>query len=268
MSSAAFILDRRGLRGADERRFSVALGVSLAIHVLAIAALRVAAPMLYASPQAGAGSASGLQAVILGPQSPPVAAVAIEPEPAIAELVQPPQMHALLPPLEPIAVPTGPAVGGSAARLGLNAPELSIAVGTLNDPSRLGPALAGQVARRFPEPVAKLPMLLGSTTVAYPQAALAAGAERRVIALVTLRADGSVEDKQIVGSEPLFGPSVLDALKDVRFAPAEIDGNPVPYWTIVEVVFSIGRPAMQPPAAARGPARRGLVFPPQRSAGR
>ena len=265
MSSVSFVLDRRALHRAEERRFSVALGTSLAIHVLLIAVLRVAAPMLYASPHAGAGSASGLQAVVLGPQSPPVPAALVEPDVAIAELVQPPQMHPLLPPLQPVAAPTGPAVGGSAARLGPNTPELSIAVGTLDDPSRLGPVLAGQIARRFPEPVAKLPMLLGSPIVAYPQAALAAGVERRVTALVTLRADGSIEDKQIVGNDPLFGPAVLDALKDVRFAPAEIDGNPVPYWTIVEVVFSIGRPATQVAPATRGPARRGLVFPPQRA---
>ena len=267
MSSASFVLARRALHRAEERRFSVALGTSLAIHLLVIAVLRVAAPMLYASPQAGAGTASGLQAVILGP-SPPIQTNVIEPDAAITELVQPPGMHAFLPPLEPIAPPTGPAVGGNAALIGSHAPELSIAIGTLNDPSRLGPVLAGQIVRRFPEPVAKLPMLLGSPIVAYPQAALAAGAERRVTALVTLRADGSIEDKQIVGNDPLFGPAVLDALKDVRFAPAEIDGNPVPYWTIVEVVFSIGRPATQPSPAARGPARRGLVFPPQRSSGR
>lgn len=263
MSSASFVLDRRALHRAEDRRFSVALGTSLAVHVLVIAALRLAGPMLYASPHAGAGSASGLQAVILGPQSPPTNL--IEPDAAISELVQPPQMHALLPPLQPIAAPTGPAVGGSAAHLGGDAPELSIAVGTLQDPSRLGPVLAGQLARRFPGPVAKLPMLLGSPIVAYPQAALAAGAERRVTALVTLRADGSIEDKQIVGNEPVFGSAVLDSLKDVRFAPAEIDGNAVPYWTIVEVVFSIGRPATQIAPAARGPARRGLVFPPQRT---
>jgi hypothetical protein len=266
MSSASFILDRRGLRRADDRRFSVALGTSLVLHVLAIAALRVAAPMLYASPQAGAGTASGIQAVILGPRTPSVPAALIEPEAALPELVQPPQMHALLPPLERFAPPTGPAVGGTAARLGPNTPELSIAVGTLGDLARLGPVLAAQLARRFPEPVAKQPMLLGSPIVAYPQAALASGAERRVLALCTLRADGSIEDTRLVGDEPLFGPAVLDALKGVRFAPAEIDGNAVPYWAIVEVVFSIGRPATPP--AARGPARRGLVFPPQRGAGR
>ena len=264
MSSASFVVDRRALHRAEERRFSVALGTSLAIHLLAIAALRLGLPMLYASPHTGAGSAAGLQAVILGP-SPPIPTNLIEPDAIFSELVLTPQMHALLPPIEPIAARTGPAIGGNAARLGPNAPGLSIAVGTLADPARLGPVLAGQVARRFPQPVAKLPMLLGSPIVAYPQAALAAGEERRVTALVTLRADGSIEDKQIVGNEPLFGPAVLDALKDVRFAPAEIDGNAVPYWAIVEVVFSIGRPATQPSPAARGPARRGLVFPPQRA---
>ena len=86
-------------------------------------------------------------------------------------------------------------------------------------------------------------------------------------ALLTLSANGSIEDMQLVREDPLFGPAVLDALKSVQFAPAEIDGNPVPYWAIVEVVFSLGRPAA-PPTAAVGPARRGLVFPRQPSVGR
>jgi hypothetical protein len=57
---------------------------------------------------------------------------------------------------------------------------------------------------------------------------------------------------------------VLDALKSVRFSPAEIDGNAVPYWAIVEFVFLIGHPQ---PVAARAPARRGLIVFPRQPGG-
>jgi len=253
---------------ADERRLSVALGASLVIHALIIAGLRGLAPMIYASPQAGAGSAFALQAVLAGPKIASAPTNPLEAEVAIAELVTPPAMHALVPPLDRPLSPTGPLPGGSQARLGANAPQVSIAVGTIDDPARLGPDFVARLAQRFPERAAKPPMLLGSPVIAYPQAALESGAERRVAALLTLRADGSVEDFQLVREDPLFGPAVLDAIKTVQFAPAEIDGNRVRYWAIVEVVFSLGQ-SVSTAAAQRGPTRRrGLVFPPQPSVGK
>jgi TonB family protein len=103
--------------------------------------------------------------------------------------------------------------------------------------------------------------------MSYPQAALESGVQRRVVAIVILRADGTIEEAQLAREDPLFGPAVLEALKTARFAPAEIDGNAVPYWAIVEFVFVIGRPAAAP-VAQRGLPRRGVVFPRQPAPGR
>jgi periplasmic protein TonB len=247
------------LRRADERRFSVALGVSLVIHAIVIAALRGLAPVIYASPQAGLSGFSALQAVIAGPKTPPTPAEPAAPDAPAPELVAPPETHPVVPVTDHPPPPAVPLAGSNPARLGPNTPQVSIAVGTIDDPSRLGPDFVARLAQRFPERAAKPPMLLGSPMVAYPQEALESGAERRVAALLTLRANGSIEDMQLVREDPLFGPVVLDALKNVQFAPAEIDGNPVPYWAIVEVVFSLGRPT-PPPFAAQAPARRGLVI--------
>jgi TonB family protein len=155
---------------------------------------------------------------------------------------------------------TGPQPGGNPARVGPNTPEVSVAVGTIDDPAKLGPDYVARLAQRFPQPAMKPPLLLGSPIVVYPQAALEAGMERRIAVLLTLRADGTIAESQLVREDPLFGPPVLDALRNTQFAPAEIDGKPVPYWAIVEFVFSLGRPSA-PPVADRGYGRRGATYP-------
>jgi outer membrane biosynthesis protein TonB len=269
MTGAPLALDVRTLRRADERRVSIAIGASLVIHALTIAALRGLVPAIYAFPQAGAGNFATLQAVLAGPTS-----EAVPTEPVETEVTAEPNL--LLPPAEqPIEVPlrrppphTGPPPGGNPARTGPNTPAVNIGVGMIDDPGRLGPDFVARLAQRFPDRVAKPPLLTGTPVIAYPPAALEAGVERRVAVLLTLRADGSIQESQLAHEDPLFGPAVLDALKSAHFAPAEIDGNPVPYWAIVEFVFLLGRPAA-PPVAAQG-MRRGATYPypPQPSVGR
>jgi hypothetical protein len=55
MSAAFPALEQRALQRADDRRFSIALGVSLVIHALLIAFLRGLVPTFNPNPQAGAG---------------------------------------------------------------------------------------------------------------------------------------------------------------------------------------------------------------------
>ncbi len=268
MTAALLGLDDRPSRRADDRRLSIAIGASLVIHALTIAVLRGLMPATYAYPQAGAGSFAVLQAVLAGPtsESPPLQPDATEPaiEP---NLLLPPAKNPIEAPLRRPPPQTGPLPGGNPDRIGPNTPQVSVAVGTIDDPARLGPDYIARLAQRFPNRAAKPAMLLGSPIVIYPPAALEAGTERRVAALLTLRADGSIAESQLVREDPLFGPVVLDVLKDTQFAPAEIDGKPVPYWVIVEFVFSLSRPSA-PPVAERGLRRRGATYPRQPSVGR
>jgi hypothetical protein len=270
MTGAPLALDDRALRRADERRLSIAIGASLVIHALTIAALRGLVPTFYAVAQAGGGNSSTLQAVLAGPKSEPVPT-----EPAETEITVDPNL--LLPPAEhPIEAPlrrppplTSAQAGDNSARAGSNTSEVITAIRTIDDPAKLGLDYVARLAQRFPDRAAKPPMLIGAPVIAYPPAALESGVQRRVAALLTLRADGSIEESQLVHEDTLFGPTVLDALKGVQFAPAEIDGNPVPYWAIVEFVFLLGHPAA-PQVVERGSARRGLThpYPPQPSVGR
>jgi TonB family protein len=261
MTGAPLAFDDRTLRRADERRLSVAIGASLIIHALTIAALRGLAPALYAFPQTGAGNFSALQAVLAGPRSEPVPTEPVETEITVEpNLLLPPAEHPIEVPLRRPPPQTGPPPGGNPSRTGPNTPAVNIGVGMIDDPARLGPDFVARLAQRFPDRVAKPPLLTGTPVIAYPPAALESGVERRVAVLLTLRADGSIQDSQLVHEDPLFGPAVLDAIKSANFAPAEIDGNPVPYWAIVEFVFLLGRPAA-PQVAERGSTRRGLTYP-------
>jgi hypothetical protein len=230
---------------------SIAIGVSLLVHAVTIASLRGLLPTIYTYAQGGAGSFTTLQAVLAGPRTEPSPAEPTEPEPAIdPNLLLPPGAN----PIE-TAIPrpppqTAPTPGGGPIRSGPNSPDVSVAVGLIDDPARLGPDYVVRLAQRFPERVSKTPLLLGSPIVMYPAAAMAAGAERRIAALLILDADGRIVDAQLVPDDPMFGPVVQDALKNAQFAPAEVDMRTVPYWAILEFVFMLERPSAPAPSRA------------------
>ena len=250
-------------RRSDERRLSVAIGVSLLVHALTLAVLRGVLPAIYAVPQGGTGGFSVLQAVLAVAKTEPA------PEPPEIEtpqpVVAPPAANPLEPPVK--RAQSGDQAPSGPEKTGATLPEFSIGVGTLEDPSKLGPGFAAQLAIRFPARVSKPPVLIGTPVMSYPQAALESGVQRRVAVVVTVRADGTIEETQLAHDDPLFGPAVLEALKSARFTPAEIGGDVVPYWAIVEFVFLIGRPAPAP-LAQHGIPRRGVLLPRQATPGR
>jgi len=268
MATALLALDDPALRRAHDRRLSLAIGASLVIHALTIATLRGLMPPIYASPQPSPGSSATLQAILAGPKSEPAPTEPTTIEmPVEPELLLPPAAKPIESPIRRPPPPTGPLPGGNPARTGPSTPEISIAVGTIDDPAALGPEYVVRLAQRFPVRAAKPAILVGSPIVMYPPAAVESGAERRVSVLLTLRADGSIAESQLVHEDPLFGPVVLEALKSTQFAPAEIDGKPVPYWAIVEFVFLLSRPSAGP-VADRGYGRSGATYPRQPSVGR
>ncbi|HEV8553032.1 MAG TPA: energy transducer TonB [Casimicrobiaceae bacterium] len=246
--TVAIALDDGAIRRTGDRRLSIAIGVSLLVHAVTIASLRGLLPTVYSYAQGGAGSFTALQAVLAGPKSEPAPAEQTEREPAIDPgLLLPPGAQPVESPIQRPPPQTAPAPGGGPVTTGPNSPDVSVAVGLIDDPARLGPDYVARLAQRFPERVSKTPLLLGSPIVMYPAAAMAAGAERRIAALLTLDADGRIVDSQLVPDDPMFGPVVQDALKNAQFTPAEIDMRTVPYWAILEFVFTLERPSAPAP---------------------
>ena len=247
----AIALDDGAIRRANDRRLLIAIGVSLLIHAVTIASLRGLLPTIYTYAQGGAGSFTALQAVLAGPRSEPSPSEQPEPEAAIdPSLLLPPGANPIATAIQPPPPQTAPTPGGGPVSSGPNSPDVSIAVGLIDDPARLGPDYVSRLAQRFPERVSKTPLLLGSPIVMYPAAAMAVGAERRIAALLTLDADGRIMDSQLVPDDPMFGPVVQDALRNAQFAPAEIDTRTVPYWAILEFVFTLERPSAPAPRRA------------------
>ena len=243
MAVAAISPDDSARARAGERRLSIALGISLLIHAVTIGMLRGVLPAINTYAQGGIGNLPALQAVLAGPKSEPVA-----PEPVIdPSLLAPPATNPLETPIQRPPPATAPSFGGGPTRSGSSNPDISIAVGLIDDPARLGPDYLVRLAQRFPERISKPPQLLGSPIVMYPPAAIASGTERRVAALLILDANGKIAESELIPNDPLFGPVVQEALKSAQFTAAEMDTTPVPYWAIVEFVFMLERPSAPPP---------------------
>jgi hypothetical protein len=264
--AVAIALDDGAIRRTGERRLSIAIGVSLLVHAVTIASLRGLWPTIYTYAQGGAGSFTTLQAVLAGPRTEPSPAEQTEPEPAInPSLMLPPGANPIETAIQRPPPQTAPTPGGGPVRSGPNSPDVSVAVGLIDDPARLGPDYVVRLAQRFPERVSKTPLLLGSPIVMYPAAAMAAGAERRIAALLILDADGRIVDAQLIPDDPMFAPVVQEALKNAQFAPAEVDTRTVPYWAILEFVFTLERPSAPAPSRA---ARTGAPIARQPNVGR
>jgi TonB family protein len=84
----------------------------------------------------------------------------------------------------------------------------------------------------------------------YPPEASAAGVQGVVIAEVVIDASGTVTDAKVVRSIPLLDEAALQAVRNWRFAPTLLNGQPVPVRMNVTVNFS--QPStLSPPAPAR-----------------
>lgn len=95
----------------------------------------------------------------------------------------------------------------------------------------------------------KPPALLQFVSATYPPEAQAAGLTASVRLHVTIAADGSVADAQVL--EPVghgFDEAALDALKRFRFSPAEVDGVPAPVQ--IEYVYHFTLAPPEPDAGA------------------
>jgi protein TonB len=73
----------------------------------------------------------------------------------------------------------------------------------------------------------------------YPPIALAARREGTVILEATIDADGSVRGVRVLRSVPLLDDAAMDAVRQWRFTPTRLNGDPVPVVMTVTVTFSL-----------------------------
>ena len=259
MSSATIYPPAYQAMPAPERRFGYSVAASSLVHGLLIIALASVRPTLTLSPNL-LGLTGTLQ-VQLREETMPV----IEPMP---EPMAPITVPRFLPTPEAIALEAlirNPPVPASAAsgtvttqplvvRQGPPNPNGSVAVGPLGNPERVSVATASRLAQRFPVRAARPPMPRGAVITGYPLEAARSHLSAHIAAVLTIDAAGKfvAADTKLVPDDPMFRPAVMAAIDGAVFTPAELDGDPMPYWLILEFVFRID-PA---PADSTGAGRR------------
>jgi protein TonB len=74
----------------------------------------------------------------------------------------------------------------------------------------------------------------------YPPIAKTAHISGTVMLHAVIAKDGSVEDLQYVSGPPLLMKAAMDAVKQWRYQPTQLNGEPVEVDTTISVVFTLG----------------------------
>ncbi len=82
--------------------------------------------------------------------------------------------------------------------------------------------------------------IIRQVTPMYPPIAKTAHISGTVILHAIIGKDGSVQDLQYVSGPPLLMKSALDAVKQWRYKPTLLNGEPVEVDTTISVVFTLG----------------------------
>jgi TonB family protein len=138
---------------------------------------------------------------------------------------------------------------GGALRLGFDAAE-QIQSEVVSRPPPSGASTApgparGPVSDTFapsPAPVRvggniPLPTKIKDVRPALPDAAAQAGIRGVVIVEIVIAPDGSVQDAKILRSIPLLDAAALDAVRQWRYTPTLLNGQPVPVIMTATVAF-------------------------------
>lgn len=73
----------------------------------------------------------------------------------------------------------------------------------------------------------------------YPEAARTTGQEARVVLKIVVERDGHVGRIQVLKGEEPFVTSALSVVKTWKYEPAQMDGEPIAVFKIVNITFSL-----------------------------
>ena len=83
------------------------------------------------------------------------------------------------------------------------------------------------------------PTLLYRVNPDYPLIAIGAKKEGIVILEATVNTEGRVTDVRVLRSEPLLDKAAVDAVKQWRYSPLQLNGRAEPFILTVTVSFSL-----------------------------
>jgi len=101
-----------------------------------------------------------------------------------------------------------------------------------------------------PKPVITGPVRVGGNVMAakaierpnpeYPAIAKAAHVQGTIVLHAIIAKDGTVQDLQYVSGPPLLMKAAMDAVKQWRYQPTQLNGEPVEVDTTIQVIFTLG----------------------------
>jgi len=83
-------------------------------------------------------------------------------------------------------------------------------------------------------------MLLSPIVPVYPAIARAAHAEGSVVIEAVISKTGRIESLNVVSGPEMLRTAALDAVRQARYAPYKLNGDPVDVQTVITVVFRLG----------------------------
>lgn len=82
-------------------------------------------------------------------------------------------------------------------------------------------------------------LILSKVTPSYPPDARAARIQGSVVMAVIIGKDGSVQSERLISGHPLLAPAAMDAVKQWKYRPYLLNGNPVEVDTQITVNFTL-----------------------------
>jgi protein TonB len=82
-------------------------------------------------------------------------------------------------------------------------------------------------------------MLVHQVQPAYPGIAKAARIQGNVVLQAIISKDGSIQDLQLVSGHPMLVPAAIEAVRQWRYRPYLLNGQPVEVETTITVIFSL-----------------------------
>jgi protein TonB len=163
-------------------------------------------------------------------EPPPEPKSLLEPPPPPPQKAPPPPPEASVPQSRPRLIPQALPMPSMALPLRLGAGPF---IGAYAPPA---PPIAAPAAEADVTPLVRI-------NPRYPRRALRAGIEGKVVVELTVQADGSVSDPEVISAEPanLFETSVLRAVKRWKFAPKIVDGEAVSRRVLQTVRFTLSK---------------------------
>jgi periplasmic protein TonB len=222
------------------KRWTVAASVVLQ---MALAAVVIVIPLVHPEglPMQGSDAPKVLMPVI---PKPPVRVVVTEHETSASASTAP-----SVPTLPHPAIPTIFPMGNTAAN---DAPEISsISLGMEDGGAALPPGIVTAVGPSVSLAPTKSPgplhistlsegMLLAPIRPVYPAIARTAGIQGTVVVEAVISRTGSIESLRVVSGPLMLQNAALEAIREAKYKPYKLNGQPVEVQTTITVNFRIG----------------------------